>query len=68
MSNSIYATVTGSVIDHLNRWSNEVESYAKLYAKHPEAAECARQRGEEARIAYFAVSQVRDQLLSDKLI
>lgn len=68
MTNSVYTTITGAVIDQLNLWSNEVESYARLYIKHPEAAACARERSEEARIAYFALAKVRDQLISDKLI
>lgn len=68
MTNSVYTTITGAVLDQLDLWTNEVNSYAQFYTKHPVAAACARKRSEEARIAYFALSKVRDQLISDKLI
>jgi hypothetical protein len=68
MQTSVYNTVSGAVFDHLDRWTAEVTSYAALYRKHPAAADCAKQRAEEARISYLAIARVRDELVSNKLM
>lgn len=56
--NSAYFTASGIGLEFLDRWSDEVHTYSQLWKIHPDAAECARQRAEEARISYFAVSKV----------
>lgn len=56
--NSAYFTASGIAIEYLNRWSDEIDTYSKLWKTHPNAADCAHKRAEEARISYFAVTKV----------
>lgn len=60
--NSAYFTASGIALEYLNRWTNEVDTYAAFWKTHPNAADCARQRAEEARISYFAVSKVTNAI------
>lgn len=60
--NSAYFTASGIANEFLDRWSSEISTYASLWKTHPNAADCARQRAEEARISYFAVSKVTNAI------
>ena len=68
MSPSVYSTISGAVYDQLNRWSNEANTYAALWNKHPDVAECAKRRAKEAEIAFFALKKVQDELNYNNLI
>lgn len=62
MNDSIYYTATGIALEYLDRWTNEAHTAYVLLRNHPNPAECARQRAQEARISYFAVCKVRDAI------